>query len=215
MSQSNSVYAWRVGYQYVFPYQSSKSLKHFLSPRKVTPHEAFSYFKNLKVNDFLHKIRSGMTYGKEGRRRPQNMLIGSRISKMNSERSVDDIVNELRRKNIAIVSRVTNSWRLCKCGLFGRVAVKKPFNTKKMQSPPWICSWVCTLDFWRVAFSDERTFDGKWWEAVYKKTRDNVRYQRPAVLFGGRNIMVWGVKVMVRINEHTTRIMYRDILRNN
>lgn len=149
---------------------------------------------------------------------------------MNPQRSAGDIADELRRQNIANVSRVTVSRRLHECGLYGRAAVKKPFISKKnkrarLEFAREYLHW--TSDEWKnVAFSDETKFnlvgsDGRQYVRRPRGARNNVRYQMPTVKFGGGSVMVWGVfsaygvGPLVRINERMTGIMYRDILRHN
>ena len=58
-----------------------------------------------------------------------------RKSTADPRKTVNDIAQELRDENLADVSRVTVSRRQHDVGLFGRVAVKKTFISKKRDCP--------------------------------------------------------------------------------
>jgi Transposase. len=83
-------------------------------------------------------------------------------STANSRKTASDITCKLKQENHVIVSRHAVSKRLNDVGLVGRVAVKKPFISKKNQNTRLDFAkqhreW--TLENWkRVAFLDESKF---------------------------------------------------------
>ena len=149
-----------------------------------------------------------------------------RLSKKNPKATAADLRNEWNMQeniSVATVQRI-----LRKYGLFGRIAARKPFLTKKhiLRRKKWCHNYI-KLDqsFWdQVIFSDECRLELHPNRRQYVRRPCNTkyleRYTSKTVKHGGKSIMLWGAiksdgtRTLIRCPPRLNSMEYQNVIRS-